>query len=371
MEELIIRDFPKVDKNEPMSKVVALLREYHNVKGVVVFDGEKYFGVITEKNIIRTRFNLEEKAEKLALRIKPLKVGFDPSEAALKMVESGTRVIPVEEDGKIIGIVTAYKLLEYFKDKLKDVKVKEIMVEDVITISPNAKISKAITIMRKKNVSRLPVVEDGRVVGIITVRDIIEKVIYPKERATVGEKGEAYPSLAMPVSAIMTTNVITVSPDDSLKDLIEKFLRFNISGCPVVKDGRLVGIVTKRDVLEFISRKKEVRFVLSISGIDLDDLDKQWIYEQIENKIIRKYKEVLGEDIHVYIYIKKIRETVEQDRTMRFFNVKIRLYGKKMYYASEEGWDLYSTIRNAIDILEEQLEEEKGRRLEYEPVELL
>ncbi len=366
--DLVIKNFPTIEKDETISKLIGIFREDPYIEGVVVLNKGKYYGVANEKQIIRTRMEPEMKVEKIAIRLHPEKE-INPVKIAKKMIESGSRIVPIGTEEKIEGIVNSTKLLEHYKDKI-NLLVSDLMVEEVITLPPKAKVAKAISIMRKKHISRIPIVEGKKVVGIITARDIIEKLVYPKEKPEFGERAEHYPSLAIPVEGIMTKDVITIRYDEPVRKAIEIMLEKNISGLPVVDENdNLVGIITRKDILEEIAfeRKKEVEIIIHPVNIVLDELDKEWIKTVIERKIIRKFKNILGNYIQVYVYIKRIKEVVEQDNTMRFYTVRIRLFSEKgRFYAQDEGWELYNAIRNALEVLEEQLErfkEEKEKRI--------
>ncbi|NOZ81558.1 MAG: CBS domain-containing protein [Candidatus Micrarchaeota archaeon] len=119
-------------------------------------------------------------------------------------------------------------------------KVKDVMKTDVKTVSPDIDIKKAAKLMSEHGIGSLVVVENERVVGILTERDILEKVV------ATGLNPEN-----TRVSEIMTKNVITVSPDKSLEDAAEIMTKNKIKKLPVVWNNQLVGIVTASDLIAF------------------------------------------------------------------------------------------------------------------------
>ncbi|WP_018087054.1 CBS domain-containing protein [Desulfurispora thermophila] len=117
-------------------------------------------------------------------------------------------------------------------------KVKDRMVRDVVTINANASIKEALTLMQKKGLRRLPVLENGRLVGVIVEHDI-EKVL---------TRPGGYPET--PVSWAMSYKYIfTAGPEDDIKTAARLMLDKKISCLPVVENGRLVGIITETDLL--------------------------------------------------------------------------------------------------------------------------
>jgi predicted transcriptional regulator len=106
------------------------------------------------------------------------------------------------------------------------------MTKDVITVKPNASVTEAAKIMHSKGISSLVVVEDNRVVGIITHEDLVGKIVMesrdPKS-VTVGE--------------VMSGDIITANSDTSIDDLVKLMLKHKIKRIPIV-DNTLVGIIS-------------------------------------------------------------------------------------------------------------------------------
>lgn len=112
-------------------------------------------------------------------------------------------------------------------------KVSEIMRLDVVTVAPSDNIKKAIDVMIAENVGSV-VVEDDKVIGILTERDILKKI------------KDIDKSL---VSEVMSSPVLTVMPDTFITEALALMQTRNIRRLPVMKGGRLIGIVTEIDIL--------------------------------------------------------------------------------------------------------------------------
>jgi CBS domain-containing protein len=143
-------------------------------------------------------------------------------------------------------------------------RVKDIMNSQVITISPSATVGQAAQTMLERNVSCLPVVEaDGRLVGILTHTDfglhpqylplagrlytLLGRWASPK---TLEEVAQGLRSV--PVRDVMENTVVTVTEDTTLADATELMLRHRVHRLPVVRDGRVVGIVSRHDLLKLM-----------------------------------------------------------------------------------------------------------------------
>jgi acetoin utilization protein AcuB len=129
------------------------------------------------------------------------------------------------------------------------VLVKDVMTPNPITIDPNQPVLEALLVMYQRDIRRLPVMEGGKLVGIISDRDIKQTMGRP---ALVSRQAGEEPELKLSIRDVMTQNLITVSQDDDLKDAIELLVENKISGLPVVdQDQKLVGVISAIDVLRY------------------------------------------------------------------------------------------------------------------------
>ncbi|MEW5723517.1 MAG: CBS and ACT domain-containing protein [Thermodesulfobacteriota bacterium] len=126
-------------------------------------------------------------------------------------------------------------------------KIKNWMTADPITVTPETLIIDAKAIMKEHNIRRLPVVDKkGKLVGIVTYRNIIEAS--PSAATSLSIHELNYLILKLQVKDVMRKNPITVSPEDSVTDVILEGHKKGIGAFPVVDKGKLVGIVTETEI---------------------------------------------------------------------------------------------------------------------------
>lgn len=121
---------------------------------------------------------------------------------------------------------------------LKDIKAKDVMIKKLTTIGPDEKIALADLIMTRSSIGGLPVVKDGSLVGIITQRDIMFARNY--------EIG------GLRTKDLMTKNIVTVTPDTPLKEVLSTMLNKKIERIPVVEGKKLQGLIVHGKVLQAI-----------------------------------------------------------------------------------------------------------------------
>jgi len=129
--------------------------------------------------------------------------------------------------------------------------VKGWMTSDVMTIDEDTSMMKASEIMRENNIRRLPVMQKGKLVGIVTDRDIKEA---SPSKATTLDVHELYYLLSeLKIKDIMSTHVFTISPEETVEKAAVKMLEHRISGLPVVNDkGKVVGMITQGDIFKVL-----------------------------------------------------------------------------------------------------------------------
>jgi acetoin utilization protein AcuB len=125
--------------------------------------------------------------------------------------------------------------------------IKDWMAKDPVTITEDTSMIKAIHIMKERRFRRLPVVTAGKLVGMVTDRDLKEAA---PSKATTLDVHELYYLLAeLQVKEIMSHDPLSVSQDDTVEHAAQIMLNHTISGLPVVDaKGRVVGIITQSDV---------------------------------------------------------------------------------------------------------------------------
>ena len=121
---------------------------------------------------------------------------------------------------------------------------RDIMNAPVHIVSPDATVAHARNLMVRHHISRLPVVENGVLVGILTKKDIA----YRMRRGEPAWRRR--PLDRIPVGALMTENPVVVRPDTGVNEIARIFIRQNFSSVPVVDDDGMAGIITKTDLMK-------------------------------------------------------------------------------------------------------------------------
>jgi CBS domain-containing protein/anti-sigma regulatory factor (Ser/Thr protein kinase) len=128
-----------------------------------------------------------------------------------------------------------------------ELKVGEVMTRQVIHVTPQTPMSLIRKLLREHRISGIPVVQDGKLEGLVSIEDLINALAESAMEATVGEK--------------MTRNPVTLRVDEPVVMAINCFATRGYGRFPVVdEEGRMVGIVTRGDIIEGLLKKLEVEY---------------------------------------------------------------------------------------------------------------
>ncbi len=276
LSELIKRPIT-VSPNATLLKTREILLE-HKIKRVVVIDKRKPIGVVTEKDIAKKIYELGSKPinSVKAKDFKPRKLFTLTRENTVqecaKMMKKHriSLVIILNKDKTLGGIITKGDLVKVFLTKeATSIKVSKIMKRELITAAPSDPILHIESLLIKFGISRVIVERNRKPIGIITFRDFVPAKIPqwiaesadPKEvqeykfKKGLKEIHSNQMSYLFPFHAtdIMTSKPITVDEGEDVKEAIILMIKHNISGLPVVKKSKLVGIITKSDIVNTLA----------------------------------------------------------------------------------------------------------------------
>ncbi len=128
-----------------------------------------------------------------------------------------------------------------------ELKVGQAMTKEVITVSPYSTMAEFMEVLRVNRISGTPVLEEGRMIGIVSIEDLIKALAAGELNATVGEK--------------MTPNPVTLYADEPLVHAVSKFSELRFGRFPVInRAGELVGIITQGDIARAMLRRLEVDY---------------------------------------------------------------------------------------------------------------
>ena len=350
--------FVSVREDDTLSKSLALLKK-EKLSALAVFNSKgKHVGVLAPRWIIRSRLDPTTTKVKALMRTAPkVSLADSLSKVGRLMIASEIRKLPVYREGKILGFVTEDDVIHgAVKEKWGNNKVEKIMTKNPSVVEEGESLGRVLSFFRDQDVSHAPVVRNKKLVGMISIRDIIEHVFQPRQRQTRGEVvGGTISGLGVPIKSIMSKPAITVLPQNQLSYAAEKMREFDISSLVVATNGRPTGIVTKRDFLEVIAQMEEVEqkitLQFSTKDIEMDAFQRSAIMEDFKS-LARRYEETL-EAGTLFVYMKP-HGTNFGGKQLIHCRLQLRTR-KGSFFSNSEGWNVGQTFRMALDRIERQI----------------
>jgi len=249
----------------------------NNISRVVVVDeNNKPAGIITQKDMIaflvadKSRRGIEEiKAEEaMTKKLITAKRKASISKIAETMTKKDiSSVIIVDGKGKLEGIVTKTDITAWYGAMRGAYKVQEFMTAKPVTVKPSQSVFLVASLMAEHAISRVVVVADkeNKPAGIITEADMtmMSRLLKPAKVMKEGKPLVVRGAIALPKSVhlltagdIMTSDPVTVSKSADLADAAAIMAKHKFSGLPVVDKGKLVGIITKSDIIRAVAHEK-------------------------------------------------------------------------------------------------------------------
>ena len=156
-------------------------------------------------------------------------------------------------------------------------RIKDVMTRNPVTADSETLVLDAQKIMKENNIRRLPIVDKGKLVGMVTKHDLLEAAPSPATSLSVFELN--YLLAKMKVKEIMKKNPVTITPDTPFEEALRLGQEKKIGSFPVVDKGKLVGITTESDIIRFVTRVlgiKEEGSRITIEGLGgkFGDLEK-------------------------------------------------------------------------------------------------
>jgi CBS domain-containing protein len=261
IKNLMSEEIITIDKDQNLSDALKLLRK-HNVSRLPVTNNKELVGIISERDIANklgsskyesmpaSRLHISSVMVKDVFTV-PQTMQLD--EVASLMLEKGIGSVPVMDDEKMVGIVSKADFVTLAVGIAFDkITVKEIMKKDLTVVSPTERLVHARRLMIEAHVGRLPVVDEDRLIGMVTSKDLMRAFI--DFRKKVPEKYQKSQIKEVLVEDIMSSNPTFTSKDATISEVAKIMMETGYNGLPVVEGDEVVGIITQTDILRLIEK---------------------------------------------------------------------------------------------------------------------
>ncbi|MFP3197909.1 MAG: CBS domain-containing protein [Sulfolobaceae archaeon] len=357
IKELIEESKVVATYNDRIREIVSKMRE-NNQWVVPVIKEKEVVGILSYNDLLRKRISPESKVINLMSPLLSLSEKDDIQKVVAKFYTAKARAIPVVDDKKrLVGIITRERLLSYFlgSGDFAKARVREYMNSPVITVNAEDSVARARWLMSNNNVTKLPVMEEKKVSGIISAKDIVDRLYSSggKKKSSILTEEERL--MAYPVKEIMNYPVITAKGDDIVEKAIETMLSKKISGMPVLEGEYLVGMFSGIDAIAIIAKKYQMEIPIEAR---LTSELKQGNMKALIDGILERYLSRL-EKLTDIINFKVTFKEESKSEGKKLYQVTARAVTKVGDFVTKDSdWDPVTAVRKAVERLEERVQKE-------------
>jgi acetoin utilization protein AcuB len=243
-----------VEEDAALDEAMQLMDE-REVRHVPVLSGDELVGVVSDRDLLEatgwepahlaSRDGPARELQRMSEVMHSPVVSVAPQDtvvmASVELLLHGIGCLPVVTEGRLVGILTERDLLTAWlgirpEEAESSTTVDQLMTRDPATLSSRATLEDALALSRGASFRHLPVVEERRLVGIVSDRDL---------KRALGTRRPA----GTPIAELMTREVVSLGAQASLRRAAELMDERHVSGIPIVADEGLVGILTMTDLL--------------------------------------------------------------------------------------------------------------------------
>jgi len=264
LEKIMIRDIVTITPENTLHDAAKVMGE-NRIGSLIVMKYETPVGIITERDLLREVVDRgialekdwlvggasikDEKVEKImSYPLITISLNSRIKEASQIMIEKNIRRLAVGEAGKIIGIVTSSDLIRCLPETPETMQpwfeVDYFMSKGVITADEEMSVENVAKIMGTKSIGSVVITQNGDPIGIFTERDLLTKFLAKDE------------SLKIAVGDVCSSPLISASLGITIHEAAAIMTSKHIKRLPITKDGKLVGMLSARDLVEAYARAK-------------------------------------------------------------------------------------------------------------------
>lgn len=255
VEDIMTKDVITIDKDVNLKHVLKLMKK-HEITKIPVVEDKKLIGMITDnliayklgsirkKGVPASRLHASSVTDKDIERISP---DTDIKTILKKVGKPGPTMLCVVDNDNLKGVITKADLLPLVESKRQ---IREIMNKNIHTVSSDDRVIHARRVMIDENIARIPVVDEGKLIGMVSDNEIVFALEKLKRSFPIGRQKHQLDELL--VRDVMKTPVVWTEPNMSATIAASIMIKKNVGALPLVENGKLVGIISRTDLLNTI-----------------------------------------------------------------------------------------------------------------------
>ena len=378
IQEIVSTAYEEVSPEMPVSKLAARLAD-PATPGVLV-SGNPVRGVLTARQLLTAQHQPGEKVRSLIWPVPEVDPTADVRRVAELLLGANVELLPVVEGGTLRGVVTAAALIDHVQKGFEGISVGAVASEGLLTLSPEATFGEAVNLLREQGIGHVPIVEDDRLLGMVSLPDLMALSARSVERSQGGDpggtdsfggpisdqsgrsrgggfgakEGERARMLDLPLRNLMDESVPMIEPTAPLSAAVSELV--DGRGALVVGEDTPEAILTREDVLAASTRETEGGRAVQVYNTDLlDDCTIEDVRDRVEALDAKDSSmTVFDARVHLQKHDERLRGTP-------LLLARIRLFTDRgILVADGEGYGARHALNEAADVIERQIRDRKS-----------
>ena len=356
--DYVMRRMSVFDPGDTASRVLGELKETGRYEALVS-SGAKV-GLVTVRDLLDVDQSTQTKIEGLWRPLTPIESESTFRGVAEALISGNMRAFPVVEHRKLVGIISQVEIVAAMVDvpELKAYPAKDYVKRPVATLDSGEKVAQARRMMLERGISHVPVVDSGKLIGVVTAMDIVHTFITPGSRMAMGDKtGEKLTRFPGQVNGVMDDQPLAIGLNASILEAVKGMRNRGKSACVMVdENGAVLGILTPREVLVILKGAEPEELPVSILGLEGEGFFEKEIAEEKVRRVVIRNMRIHPDINQVSIRIRRQQNSGERAR----YQIAARVLSPtEQFNASTEGWDLLASFDDLLEALDATLKRAK------------
>jgi len=357
--DVMAKDIVFVSPDDTLSKALGLMKK-NRINQLPVMSDHNLYGMLELKKVVLHDVDISTtKVAGLATNVPHIDANASVESAVELLLRSGLRAVPVTESGKIVGVVSESDLMKVAKQFVKGLNQR---ANEIITqaeyLGKDGNYGQIKRLIFDRNVSRVPIVDDGKVVGIVSTLEMI-RMLRGKETMEVRggtQEKAAREKIRMeetPATAMMR-NAIIVPGSKAITDVID-LLRTNEE---VIISGEGIKIVTHRDILELFPQAKQNGVHVQITGMQDESIDFKAKMDTTVTDFVKKISRMVNRMEYLVVHIEKMHKQSPKEK----YSIRARFKSPEGFFVAHAwGWKPIDVIQEVFGNLEREVLNKHGK----------
>ncbi len=327
--------------------------EKHRIHQLLVMSDERLLGMIELKKIVTRNIDITSaKVESCATNVPHIDANASVESAAQMLLSSALRAMPVTDGGSVVGIVSESDIMKVAKQFVRVDCIADEIASVAECVDKKGNYGHIKKLIFEKNVSRVPIVDGGRVQGIVSTLEMIKML---KGKETMEVRGGTQEKAAReklrleesPANAVMRAALI-VKPGKKIGDIID-LLKTNEE--VIISNGD-TRIITHKDILELFAQAPQKGVYVQITGMHEESIEFKAKMDIAVSDFIKKFAKVVEGIEYMAVHIDKMHKQGPKEK----YSIRVRFKSAEGFFIAHAwGWKPIDVLQEAFGDLEREV----------------